>query len=153
MCVHTKCMCMLHYIYIYIYCRDLMCRGAKKCRMCVRERRSPEHLPPVAPPDLSDPLEDIYCTTVCSRILYDIMVAVFMFIFVTGLNLTTIFCLNPVRPPSHLTHFTQAPLTHTQYTLHCITHSTSCLTFYTHSTLHTLTHRSPPMRYMVSHVS
>ncbi len=81
-------------------CRDLMCRAAKKCRLCVWERRSPDDHPPVTPPDLSDPLEDIYCSTVCSRILYDIMASVFLFLFVTGLNLTTIFCLNPVSPGS-----------------------------------------------------
>ena len=32
----------------------------------------------------------------CSRLLSDLLAGVFILIFVTGLNLTTLFCLSPV---------------------------------------------------------
>ncbi len=120
--------------------RDLMCRGFKRCKSYMSQR-TPQHS--AALPDFSDPLEDIYCRTVCSRMTYDIMAGLFVFVFVTGLNLTTIFCRHPVRPLTHHTH------THTP---HSSPHTISSAHTPHSSPTHTRPHRSPPMLSTGSHV-
>ncbi len=124
--------------------RDLVCRGFKRCKSCMSQG-TPQHS--AALPDFSDPLEDIYCATLCSRMIYDIMAGLFVFVFVTGLNLTTIFCRHPVRPLTHHTH-PHTPHTHTSLLSphYLLRPHTSLLP------PHTRPHRSPPMLSTGSHV-
>lgn len=95
---------------VCIYClpryRELVSRGCRKCRQ-VCSGKSTKTRDNVT----SDPLEDMYCKTLSSRLCSDVLISIFVFVLVTAIFISTAFCRSTVSGCDYITmkHSTYRP--------------------------------------------
>ena len=84
--MYNYCVVVVVVVYSDSSLRDLILRGCRKIwSVCSVVDKKKEAVP-------SDPLEDIYCSTLKKRLLSDLMVAIVVFVVTVSLSISTVFC-------------------------------------------------------------